>query len=388
MYAFYIMAIVEPVAQPCTNSNSLVYPSCLSSPFIRNIVGLVMPPAQPVRKNCGTALTVQHNKQTKWDWYVRLYIWNIAKDDVPIGQHCLVLIFICQSNHLCVAMSIWHNAHLVKTEEKRHHLAKPFPGLLSPTCIFILQVVEHFVNKCMPSKFMLQGDGILFGWRCLGLLKVELKNFPLRVLWDHVTPQNLQHSPPFLDLRPQVHNFINHISTCHYSVCPIRTSIHVTKKFDVIREKKRRLPATAIWQLPMFTLFWVNVFINYLCCNINDCSEDTPAINFVSVTIHHISRFICPIVYPFSRFARWGGFNQLMCTVFCGGGGFLAVGRLSAAGVDSGIANCGVAVGSAAVEGICVAVYCRCVSVKGGYASVEGGFIDAGDGRAVVSDGL
>ena len=48
MYAFSVMTIVKPVAHPCAKRNSSVYSSCLSFPFIRNIIGPVTSPAQPV----------------------------------------------------------------------------------------------------------------------------------------------------------------------------------------------------------------------------------------------------------------------------------------------------------------------------------------------------
>ena len=88
----------------------------------------------------------------------------------------------------------------------------------------------------------------------------------------------------------------------------------------------------------------------------------------------------------FNLLTVYGGFSQLMRTAFCGGGGFLAVGGLSAAGVNVVIAESGVDVGSAAVEVGCVAVYYSLVSVEGGCAYVDDGFVDSCDGHAVGSD--
>ena len=79
---------------------------------------------------------------------------------------------------------------------------------------------------------------------------------------------------------------------------------------------------------------------------------------------------------------------QLMRTALCLGGGFLAVAGLSAASVDIGMTDCGIDVCSTSVGGGFLVLYYSCVSVEGGCASVEGGFVDAGDGCAVVSDGI
>ena len=77
-----------------------------------------------------------------------------------------------------------------------------------------------------------------------------------------------------------------------------------------------------------------------------------------------------------------------MRTAFCGGGGLLSAGGLSAAGVDIIIYELGVDVGSTDVEGSCVTVYCSYILVEGGCAYVEGGFVDASNSRAFVSDGM